>query len=128
MKKHIFVLITFIFLTTATTAQAALNPPVAPLIRGASGSVILVWDDPNSTETGYVIERREDGSTGSWVGIADNPLPVDSKTYLDTGNSDFRLDSRKSYQYRIRAIGPNNTQSINSEEVSGVRPITELRI
>lgn len=61
----------------------------------SSRQIDLSWQDNASDETGYRIERSQDGSTG-WIEIAS--LPANSNSY-----SDSDLDCNSGNHYRVRA-------------------------
>lgn len=75
----------------------------------------LAWDDNASNETGYRVERSDDGSTG-WTDVSGS-LPANSTSYSDTG-----LTPETEYFYRVFAFNgagdsdPSNTDSATTEE------------
>ncbi len=109
--------ISFDFELKATLSGATPTAPAAPtsLVATASTStqIDLTWVDNASNETGFIIERSPDGSTG-WTQIATPAQNVTS--YSDTGRS-----ASTQYFYRIRAnngVGP----SANSNNANATTP------
>jgi hypothetical protein len=63
----------------------------------AEDKITLTWKDVCLSETGYSVERSEDGTDGSYydtIGV----LPANSTTYTDTG-----LTEGATYYYRVCA-------------------------
>jgi hypothetical protein len=78
-----------------TTPRAPMSLQAAP----ASGpSVELTWTDAAATETGYRIERREDG-VGDFALLG--AVGAESEAYTDTSG----VSSGTSYSYRVQAEG-----------------------
>jgi len=86
-------------------------PPIAPdglLARVVSqrknvATIVLTWNDNSIAETGFAIERSDDGGvTWTQVGIVDSPLDQPNtkgvRTYTETA------DATLTYQYRVMAL------------------------
>jgi hypothetical protein len=101
-------------LTLADTPPASPTAPAAPtdlLASAADGSpqIDLTWTDASDNETGFVIERSNDGVRG-WAQIATPPSNVSH--YSDTA-----LASGTKYFYRIHAfndVGASSNSNIAS--------------
>lgn len=89
------------------------TPLVAPELTFVSelspGNVLLTWNDTNSSETGYVVERST-SATGAFSQITS--LPTNSVSYTDTSLSSGQ------YSYRVAAIGRKSIKSAYSNIVS----------
>lgn len=85
---------------SATTDPEPVLPPSDPNGLAATAlsesQIDLTWNDNSANETGFEIERSDDGVT--WSQIAS--LAAGSQSYSDTG-----LAAETLYDYRIRAIG-----------------------
>jgi fibronectin type 3 domain-containing protein/regulation of enolase protein 1 (concanavalin A-like superfamily) len=103
--------ISFDFELKATLSGANPTAPAAPssLVATAFSStqINLTWLDNASNETGFILERSPDGSTG-WTQIA---TPAQNATsYSDTGRT-----ASTQYFYRIRAtngVGPSANSNV----------------
>ena len=85
-----------------TTQPITLQPPTGLSAMAASQSRIdLTWQDNSANETGFIVQRRVDGS-GHWVELGRPPANV--TTFANDG-----LFPDTTYIYRIRAL--NNTES-----------------
>src|SRR5688500_601773 len=90
---------------------AALAAPPSSLSRpstlsasGVSTSEIqLVWNDPNTTENGYQIERSPNGVTGF---VLVGSVAKNATSYVNSGLSPATV-----YFYRVRATGKQNSVS-----------------
>jgi hypothetical protein len=72
-----------------------------PMARAANQTTVNVaWGHFASGQTGYVVERKVAGG-GAWFVISDT-LWSNVTTYIDTP-----VSQNVSYQYRIKALGPN---------------------
>lgn len=84
------------------------TPPTAPTNLAATGfsttQINLTWTDTSSTETGFILERSPDGSTG-WATVATPPAGATSASDTVVAGSQ--------YFYRIRATN-NGSDSANS--------------
>lgn len=68
---------------------------VSSVITASAAEIALVWNDNSPTETGFLIERRSQGSTTfSSVGAG----PADVTEFVDAG-----LPAGATYCYRVRA-------------------------
>ncbi len=85
-----------------TTQPITLQPPTGLSAVAASASQInLTWQDNSTNETGFIVQRRVDGS-GHWVELG--------RTAANTTTfSNDELFPDTTYIYRIRAL--NNTES-----------------
>ncbi len=85
-----------------TTQPITLQPPTGLSAVAASQSQVnLTWQDNSTNETGFIVQRRVDGS-GHWVELGRTPANV--TTFSNEG-----LFPDTTYIYRIRAF--NNTES-----------------
>ena len=57
--------------------------------------VLLQWDDTNDTETGYIIQRREESGNYSDIAVLDS----DSEEYFDND-----VTTNTTYYYRVAAV------------------------
>ncbi len=92
-------------LTHLAAAPAPLAPTRLAVSRTAGGTCMLTWDDNATTETGYLVERRNP-ATGAWSQIAS--LPADTVTTTDTGATVGAV-----VHYRVRAAGSTNSDYSN---------------
>lgn len=85
-------------------------PPDAPTNPDATAqsfsSILITWADV-ADETGYRVERSDDGSTG-WTNVSGN-LAADTTSYLDEG-----LDPETQYFYRVVAFNANGDSDPSS--------------
>ena len=97
-----------------TTQPITLQPPTGLSAAAASVSQInLTWQDNSTNETGFIVQRRVDGS-GHWVELGRTPANV--TTFSNDG-----LFPDTTYIYRIRAF--NNTESsAHSNEAAATTP------
>ena len=97
-----------------TTQPITLQPPTQLVAASASVSQIdLTWQDNSTNETGFIVQRRVDGS-GHWVELGRTPANV--TTFSNDG-----LFPDTTYIYRIRAL--NNTESsAHSNEAAATTP------
>lgn len=82
--------------------------------ESAEGSVTLTWSDNSDNESGFTIERSEDGS--NYVLVAE--VATNTQTYTDEG-----LESETQYYYRIKAVnhvGDSSYTSVFSITTSAV--------
>jgi hypothetical protein len=78
---------------------SALTPPSTPTTLVATGGVnqiVLSWTDTSTTETGFAVERSDDGSTG-WFEIGRTLANI--ATFTNT-----TLPGGTRYYYRVRAF------------------------
>lgn len=79
------------------------------VITVSATEIDVMWQDTNSTETGYLIERSTDGVNFSVIGSA----PTDAESYEDGG-----LIPGTAYAYRLRTF--STTQVVYTEPASTV--------
>lgn len=98
----------------ASSEAAAATPGVAPAAPAdlvatvVSGTEIgLTWADNSSDETGFVIERMDDGR-GEFVVVATLGAGV-------TQHADTTVTPGHSYAYRVRAIGTGGESALSAE-------------
>jgi regulation of enolase protein 1 (concanavalin A-like superfamily) len=104
------------------TFSAPATPPAAPsdLVATAAGTsqINLTWVDNANNETGFIVERSLDGSTG-WTQVA---APGQNATGLnDTQN----LNPATKYFYRVRAtnaVGPSDNSNIANATTAATPP------
>lgn len=89
--------------TIALTSNDIAQPPAAPTGVSAAASstsgsdtIDLSWTDNSNTETGFEVERSEDGGS-SWSSVT--ATAANASTYGDSG-----LASTTTYTYRLRAV------------------------
>jgi hypothetical protein len=102
----------FIFVATGY-AQTPLAPSNLAVNRVSKTSVQLTWLDNSGNEDEFVLERSLNGTT--WT----NPVSLSPNTTAYLVNN---LDSRKLYQFRLRAVNASG----NSVFVSGSVVTTEV--
>lgn len=97
---------------------AAPDAPTNPAAMALSASVIQVtWDDVTD-ETGYRVERSDDGSTG-WTDVS-GVLAANTTQYDDTG-----LTAETQYFYRVFAVNasgdsdPSSTVDATTQAAGG---------
>ena len=84
----------------------------------SSSQINLTWNDNASNETGFVVERSADGSTG-WSSIATPGANVEN--YSNIG-----LTESTTYYYRVRAVngsgnsGNSNTANATTQPTSSI--------
>lgn len=111
--------------TAASLASAVTSPsPAVPesftVTQLTESSVKLDWNDPNSDESGYKVERCSGNS--AWCGTEDAnytvsyPLPANTTTYTNTG-----LVPNTTYTYRLRAY---KNATCTWSLVSGTQTVT----
>ncbi|NVN98206.1 MAG: fibronectin type III domain-containing protein [Geobacteraceae bacterium] len=89
-------------LASAVTTPAPVAPTAFSVTQLSESSVKHDWNDPNSDESGYKIERCS--GDNDWCGNDDArfttsiPLPANTITYTNSG-----LTPNSSYTYRVRA-------------------------
>lgn len=91
-------------------------PPNAPsnltssMINGTT-AVSLAWIDTSGDETGYRLERKEDGAT--YIPVTN--LPANSTSFLDVS-----VQAGHTYSYRVFAIGAGGESSPSNETSASV--------
>ncbi|MDQ8183819.1 hypothetical protein [Pelagicoccus sp. SDUM812005] len=70
-------------------------------------AVTLSWQDNSNNETGFALERRQQGSS-SWTSVA-GAIPANDTQFIDT--TDIGNDT---YEYRIKATGSSGDSSYSS--------------
>lgn len=100
--------------TTTASATTLSAPPAAPsnlVVRSvAKTSITLNWRDNSDNESGFYVERSDDGGK-TWARIA--ALGPNSATFTNTG-----LARRRTYMYRVQAYHVTNGVSGYSNVVS----------
>ena len=109
--------------TITLTGSDIAQPPAAPTdltatVSSTSGSdtIDLSWTDNSNTETGFEIERSDDGGT-TWTSVTTEA--ANAVTYSDAG-----LGSTTTYAYRVRAV--NSFGSSEWVGGAGVTATTEV--
>lgn len=72
------------------------------------------WSDAATVETGYELQRQTNG--GAWTTLV--VLPADTITYRDEP-----IAGNTAYNYRVRALWPDEQTSVWSAQAGGVTPI-----
>ena len=93
------------------------KPLIAPVLSArplASTKIELSWNDLNTNETGYTIDRL-DPATKRFQFVA--TTPKNATTYSDTG-----LAPAATYTYRVRTVGRRNTFSRYSNVATAQTP------
>ena len=101
--------------STAAGSETAWHPvewvnygPSAPWAwaSGGNGNLLVGWDTPaesgSGSINGYVVQRRNRNSDGSWSGWSDTEKPDNARDHTFTGLADG------TYQVRVRARNDNN--------------------
>lgn len=87
--------------TYATGSAAVFGLPTAPSGTGtfaSSSSLVVVWTDNSVTETGFKVERSDNGGSYSEIGTVSANMTVYSDTTVVADNI---------YTYRVRAVNVN---------------------
>jgi len=102
MKKGFLSLLTGMFMLAAFPfAASALTAPTPLTAKAISpNSIVLGWNDSNTQETGYEIQRKAGlcSSTNVWATIITTAVNI--ATYTNSG-----LTANTQYSYRARAVG-----------------------
>lgn len=93
---------------------APLSIPTITSISAIDTSICLVWDDNNSNELGYIIERK-DATTGQWNVIDTTTWDVESYTDPQTMGSE-------TYDYRIKAYNYFHTTGYSNTVTKRAHP------
>jgi fibronectin type 3 domain-containing protein len=93
--------------TDAATASTPLAPP-ASLTAAASGptSVVLTWQDKETTALGYYVLRATDGVNFTLLATVSGPKAT---TYTDTS-----VSSNSAYSYKVECFTGNNTSTASN--------------
>ncbi|GAB3912404.1 hypothetical protein GCM10028803_55620 [Larkinella knui] len=101
----------------ATTQDKPLTPPTAPARLTATAvsatQINLVWADLSDNESGFVIERSDNG-TSDWTKVGE--APANATAFQNTG-----LKPITKYFYRIQATNPAG-QSVFSNVADATTP------
>ena len=101
--------------------KKGIHPPTELAATPVSNSIIhLSWLDNSTSETGYMVERRLDGSP-DWISIARTDVNV--SVFTDTG-----LSSDTVYHYRVRTVNDAKSSDYSNETratTRGTLPTTE---
>ncbi len=101
--------------TCLKTQGITLQPPTDLSAPAASDSRIeLVWRDNSTNETGFIVQRRREGS-GAWGQI--ETIRADSETYSDDG-----LFSEATYIYRVQAFNDEESSAFSNEASATTMP------
>ena len=107
-------------LAAPVTPASPATPESLTLTQLNESSVKIDWNDPNSDESGYKVERCT--GDGAWCGSDDAkftvsyPLPANTITYTNTG-----LAPNTTYTYRVRAY---KTADCGWSLASGTQTVT----
>lgn len=108
--------------STVSTAATATTPslPAAPSLLSASvlttTSIQLSWTDNADSETGFLIERQQSGSS-TWTTVT--TAAADATSFTDTG-----LQASTSYAYRVSAVNAAGTSAAsNTATASTIIPV-----
>ena len=90
------------------TQTITLQPPSGLTATVASSSSInLAWKDNSTDESGFIVQRRRNGS-GEWVQIAS--IAADTITF-----SNDRLFSKSTYIYRVQAFNDSESSAYSND-------------
>ena len=109
MQKLGLILLIMIFFSCGeetTAPDTSDNPTNLQLILIENTSILLQWIDNSDSESGFIIQRRNDSDT-SFSTI--DSLEVDSEMYLDQD-----LEMNQKYFYRVAAILPDGISSFTN--------------
>jgi len=96
---------------TRTTSTTALRPPTGLTATAVSSSRIdLTWQDNSHNETGFRVERRQDGSA-DWVEVGTTAANVNAF-------SDAELEPNSTYRYRVQAFNSAGASAYSNESVA----------
>jgi hypothetical protein len=92
------------------------NPDLDVTLRAfAAGTtdIELAWTDNAESETGFELQRTDDGGT-TWDDVTDT-IAADAESYTDSG-----VTTGQTYQYRLRALNATKGDSewVYSNEVT----------
>ncbi|MCX7739226.1 MAG: S8 family serine peptidase [Hydrogenothermaceae bacterium] len=90
---------------SAYTSEVKPIRPTGLTVSSDGSSIVLSWKDNSNLESGYKVERSQDGV--SWQTIA--TLSLNSITYKDS-----QVQSGKTYYYRVYAYMGNTTSSYSN--------------
>ncbi|MDX1555649.1 MAG: fibronectin type III domain-containing protein, partial [Xanthomonadales bacterium] len=99
------------------------NPPSDPPDGGPTGlnatavsssQIDLTWIDGASNETGYLVERSPNGSSG-WIEVGN--LPANSESFSDSG-----LAASTTYYFRVSAFNPNGSSAYATDNATTDAP------
>ena len=117
----------------ATTGQWGITPPTELSATAYDDSRIhLNWEDNSSEETGYLVQRRLDGSP-DWVSV----ITTNVSNVFGTEFTDVGLSPATTYHYRVRAVNDTDFSDFSNEvrvttlstlppTKKGIHPPTEL--
>ena len=95
---------------TPVLSAAQLNPPSLSATAASTSQINLTWTDPNTSESGYQVERSLSSTTG-FVLVTTTAANV--RSFSNSG-----LASNTTYYYRARALGNGNNSSSYSNVAS----------
>jgi hypothetical protein len=127
--KAVFIDKSKIFINPDMILKTVVSPPNNLAAKTVSDTQIdLSWTDNSDNETGFSIERNDQGGNYATVGSAG----VDVTTFSDKG-----LSSGTSYTYRVKALGnggnipdssySNESSSMTSVLITPMPPVTVLQ-
>ena len=90
------------------TQEITLQPPTGLMAAANSeSSISLAWRDSNTIETGFVVQRRREGS-GDWIQVGTTAADV---TTLSSGG----LFSEATYIFRVQAFNDEESSAWSNE-------------
>jgi hypothetical protein len=99
-----------ILLSSPVLSATPLSAPSLSATAASSSQINLTWTDPNTSETGYQVERSL-SSTSGFVLVTTTAANV--RSFSNSG-----LASNTTYYYRVRALGNGNNSSSYSNVAS----------
>jgi len=91
-----------------TIAKTSLAAPtgLAGVIKAADGAIALTWQDTNTTESGFIIQRKSGSANFSTIGTVGSNV----YTFSDTTSQAINLP----YTYRVRAYTVADTSAYSA--------------
>ncbi len=104
------------------TQEITLQPPTGLMAAANSeSSISLAWRDSNTIETGFVVQRRREGS-GDWIQVGTTAADV---TTLSSGG----LFSEATYIFRVQAFNDEESSAWSNEAeattLAGQPPVSD---
>ncbi len=101
----------FVQISTGGGGGGGGSTPTAPANLSASdngsSAVTLSWQDNSSDETGFALERRQQG-TDTWVSVS-GAIPVNNTQFVDATDI-----GSLTYEYRIKATGSSGDSAYSN--------------